>query len=528
MLRALAEFRIGGLKTLIGFHRALLASAAVGARRDVPRPARGPRRGSKRARVRAGAAPAADAADDGAEPVEQTYAVEVSGRRFDVRVIGAAGRATATAPRGRRATQARARRAKTRKRKPHGSDTLASPMQGNVWKVPVSEGQQVAEGDVVTIIEAMKMENEITAHKSGVIAELPISEGDSVRSGDVLAVIKDAPDEQRARVGRASPTRPRPSPRCSSSSATTTAADWPSDNAFLASVERLLEDRDTEFLLASRDDDSAPAGVLQLRFRFSVWSAAPDAWLEDLFVRADARRAGVGDALLTLAIERATRARRQGASSSTRTRTTRRRSRSTSATASRRRRRAAAGATCSSAARWPDATARSSFAGAATPTHASTHDVDQGTLVALHEHARTRAGWRSPRSRPPPAAAVAHAAAPGPPAGRPVRDADGHELPRRRRDEPGRHRPRLLQRQGRARRVLRMRRRPPQAARGAARADPRCPYEARRRDDVVVRPLDTALRRGRDPARRPDRVRLLQRAHAVVREPLRARRAAPA
>jgi ribosomal protein S18 acetylase RimI-like enzyme len=82
-------------------------------------------------------------------------------------------------------------------------------------------------------------------------------------------------------------------------------SDWPSDNAFLASVERLLEDRDTEFLLGSRDDDSAPAGVLQLRFRFSVWRAAPDAWLEDLFVRADARRTGVGDALLALAIERA-------------------------------------------------------------------------------------------------------------------------------------------------------------------------------------------------------------------------------
>ena len=82
--------------------------------------------------------------------------------------------------------------------------------------------------------------------------------------------------------------------------------DWPSANAFLASVERLFEDRDAEFLLAARDDDSAPAGVLQLRFRFSVWVAAPDAWLEDLYVRADARRAGVGEALLTLAAERAT------------------------------------------------------------------------------------------------------------------------------------------------------------------------------------------------------------------------------
>lgn len=82
-------------------------------------------------------------------------------------------------------------------------------------------------------------------------------------------------------------------------------SDWPSDNAFLATVERLLEDRDSEFLLATPDDDSPPAGVLQLRFRLSIWKAAPDAWLEDLFVRDSARRAGVGDALVALAVERA-------------------------------------------------------------------------------------------------------------------------------------------------------------------------------------------------------------------------------
>jgi len=81
--------------------------------------------------------------------------------------------------------------------------------------------------------------------------------------------------------------------------------DWPSANAFLASVERLFEDRDAEFLLAACDDDSPPSGVLQLRFRFSVWTAAPDAWLEDLFVLEGARGAGVGHALLELAIARA-------------------------------------------------------------------------------------------------------------------------------------------------------------------------------------------------------------------------------
>jgi GNAT superfamily N-acetyltransferase len=80
---------------------------------------------------------------------------------------------------------------------------------------------------------------------------------------------------------------------------------WPSDNAFLASVERLADERDTEFLLASPDDDSPPAAVLQLRFRFSVWTAALDAWLEDLYVQADARRRGLGTALVELAVDRA-------------------------------------------------------------------------------------------------------------------------------------------------------------------------------------------------------------------------------
>jgi GNAT superfamily N-acetyltransferase len=81
--------------------------------------------------------------------------------------------------------------------------------------------------------------------------------------------------------------------------------DWPSDNAFLASVERLMEDTRTEYLLGAPDDDSPPAGVLQLRFRFSVWTAADDCWLEDLFVLEAARGAGVGSALIELALQRA-------------------------------------------------------------------------------------------------------------------------------------------------------------------------------------------------------------------------------
>jgi acetyl-CoA/propionyl-CoA carboxylase biotin carboxyl carrier protein len=71
-----------------------------------------------------------------------------------------------------------------------GGDVLASPLQGNVFKVLVEQGAQVEAGALICIIEAMKMENEITAHKAGTIEELPIAEGAAVASGDTLAVIK--------------------------------------------------------------------------------------------------------------------------------------------------------------------------------------------------------------------------------------------------------------------------------------------------------------------------------------------------
>jgi acetyl-CoA/propionyl-CoA carboxylase, biotin carboxylase, biotin carboxyl carrier protein len=195
MLRALGEFEIEGLKTLIPFHRALLATEQW-SRGETCRDLL-----EDRDWLKALAFPKApargDGDDDEAETVEQTYTVEVSGRKFDVKVIGPPpaaapavnGGATAggALPKPRRAQRQNGRRAD-----PGSSDTLASPMQGSIWKVPVKQGQQVAEGDVVTIIEAMKMENEITAHKAGVIAELPIREGDSIASGETLAVIRDA------------------------------------------------------------------------------------------------------------------------------------------------------------------------------------------------------------------------------------------------------------------------------------------------------------------------------------------------
>ena len=195
MLRALAEYEIEGLKTLIPFHRALLASEQW-ARGETCRDLLEDREWLAALAFDKAAGGAREGASaDEAEAIAQTYVVEVSGRKFDVRVIGPpAGTGApgdgASAPRKRPARAARERSAAASNG--HDGDTLASPMQGNVWKVPVRAGQQVVAGEIVTIIEAMKMENEITAHKAGVIAELPISEGDAVRSGDVLAVIRDA------------------------------------------------------------------------------------------------------------------------------------------------------------------------------------------------------------------------------------------------------------------------------------------------------------------------------------------------
>jgi acetyl-CoA/propionyl-CoA carboxylase, biotin carboxylase, biotin carboxyl carrier protein len=192
MLRALGEYEIEGLKTLIPFHTALLQTrqwADGETCRDLL---------EDRSWLKTLAFPKAekpkDAGADEAASVQQDYTVEVSGRRFDVKVIGPpfAGGAAAvngTAPAGRAAP-------KRGERKSGGSgagaDTLESPLQGNLWKVVVEQGAIVEEGQLICIIEAMKMENEITAHKAGTIAELPITEGAPISAGDTIAVIRSA------------------------------------------------------------------------------------------------------------------------------------------------------------------------------------------------------------------------------------------------------------------------------------------------------------------------------------------------
>jgi acetyl-CoA/propionyl-CoA carboxylase biotin carboxyl carrier protein len=191
MLRALSEYEIGGLKTLIPFHQALLATEQW-ARGETCRDLLEDKKWLKALPY---PAPAAPTEEGEPEKLEQTYAVEVSGKRFDVRVVGppfAGGGATgangASAGAQRKAPKRGARKASGG----GGPDTLPSPLQGNMWKVLVKQGDTVEEGQLLCIIEAMKMENEITAHKAGTIVELPITEGAPIQAGAPIATITSA------------------------------------------------------------------------------------------------------------------------------------------------------------------------------------------------------------------------------------------------------------------------------------------------------------------------------------------------
>jgi acetyl-CoA/propionyl-CoA carboxylase, biotin carboxylase, biotin carboxyl carrier protein len=191
MLRALGEYEIEGLKTLIPFHQALLATEQW-AKGETCRDLLEDKAWLK---TLAFPAPAPPGDDDGVEEkVEQTYEVEVSGQRFDVRVVGppfaggggGSGSANGSTAGGRAAPKRKQRESSSG----GGPDTLPSPLQGNMWKVLVKQGDTVEEGQLLCIIEAMKMENEITAHKAGTIAELPISEGAPIAAGAPIATIK--------------------------------------------------------------------------------------------------------------------------------------------------------------------------------------------------------------------------------------------------------------------------------------------------------------------------------------------------
>ncbi|MER5809448.1 biotin carboxylase N-terminal domain-containing protein [Streptomyces sp. NPDC002033] len=186
--RALAEFEVEGMATAIPFHRAVVTD-----------PAFAPADGSPFTvytrwietefvnDIPAFVAPAAEDTDD--EPGRETVVVEVGGKRLEVSLPSSLGM---TLARTAAAGGAKPKRRAAKKSGPAASgDTLASPMQGTIVKVAVEEGQQVNEGDLVVVLEAMKMEQPLNAHRSGTIVGLTAEVGGSLTSGATICEIKD-------------------------------------------------------------------------------------------------------------------------------------------------------------------------------------------------------------------------------------------------------------------------------------------------------------------------------------------------
>lgn len=183
--RALAELSIEGMPTVIPFHRVVLDDPAFA-------PAEG---GEFKVHTRwietefnntipmySGAPGSVDSDED----ERTTVVVEVNGKRMEVSLPELGGGAKPAAKPASKTRKSRSARSAAM----GGGDELTSPMQGTIVKVAASDGDTVAEGDLILVLEAMKMEQPITAHKAGKVSGLSAKAGDTVTSGAVLATIK--------------------------------------------------------------------------------------------------------------------------------------------------------------------------------------------------------------------------------------------------------------------------------------------------------------------------------------------------
>ena len=183
--RALAELTLEGMPTVIPFHRVVLDDPAFA-------PAEG---GEFKVHTRwietefnntipmySGAPGSVDSDED----ERTTVVVEVNGKRMEVSLPDLGGGAKPAAKPASKTRKSRSARGAAK----GGGDELTSPMQGTIVKVAASDGDTVAEGDLILVLEAMKMEQPITAHKAGKVSGLSAKAGDTVTSGAVLATIK--------------------------------------------------------------------------------------------------------------------------------------------------------------------------------------------------------------------------------------------------------------------------------------------------------------------------------------------------
>jgi acetyl-CoA/propionyl-CoA carboxylase biotin carboxyl carrier protein len=181
MLRALEEFQIGGVKTLLGFHRALLShpcfveAATCHGIVESEQLAQRAEQLSHEATV----APASDGVVGAVQP--RALVAEVGGRRFEVTVLEREPPYRELARRRRERVAAGGGGA--------AHDVVASPMQGTVLSVVVAEGDDVDAGQVLCVIEAMKMENEVHAPRAGVVADLSVRAGEPVKTGQPICRI---------------------------------------------------------------------------------------------------------------------------------------------------------------------------------------------------------------------------------------------------------------------------------------------------------------------------------------------------
>ncbi|WP_206444173.1 biotin carboxylase N-terminal domain-containing protein [Nocardioides turkmenicus] len=182
--RALDEFKVDGMPTVIPFHQAVVNDPAYTAEN-----------GSfdvyttwietdfdNQIKPYAGAAGEAEEAGE-----RQTVVVEVGGKRLSVSLPAGLG---GLAVGGGAGAAKKPKRSAKKAGAAASGDSVASPMQGTIVKIAVEEGQEVAEGDVVVVIEAMKMEQPLKAHKAGVITGLNATVGETVANGAVIAEIK--------------------------------------------------------------------------------------------------------------------------------------------------------------------------------------------------------------------------------------------------------------------------------------------------------------------------------------------------
>ncbi|MET9091965.1 biotin carboxylase N-terminal domain-containing protein [Streptomyces cyaneofuscatus] len=183
--RALAEFQVEGMATAIPFHRAVVADPAFTAD-----PFTIHTRWIETEfvnEIKPFAAPAEADAED--EAGRETVVVEVGGKRLEVSLPSSLGMSLART--GLAAGAKPKRRAAKKAGSAASGDSLASPMQGTIVKVAVEEGQEVKEGDLVVVLEAMKMEQPLNAHRSGTVKGLTAEVGGSVSSGALICEIKD-------------------------------------------------------------------------------------------------------------------------------------------------------------------------------------------------------------------------------------------------------------------------------------------------------------------------------------------------